>query len=76
MLQFISLYADVSEWQTKQTQNLPGFPRAGSSPAIRIIRKAQDISCAFLLCTMSQIPSAFCLQKRLMVFDECIITEK
>ena len=30
----------------------------------------------FVLCTMSQILSVFCLQKKLKVFGECIITEK
>ena len=30
-------YADVAEWQTQQTQNLPPSKRAGSSPAIRTI---------------------------------------
>ena len=30
----------------------------------------------FLLYAMSQILSAFCLQKKLKVFGECIITEK
>ena len=62
MLQSISLYADVSEWQTKQTQNLPGFPRAGSSPAIRII-KGTDILCLFVMHNESQILSAFACKK-------------
>ena len=30
----------------------------------------------FLLYAMSQILSAFCLQKKQIVFGECIITEK
>ena len=30
----------------------------------------------FLLCTMRQILSVFCLQKKLKVFGECLITEK
>ena len=30
----------------------------------------------FVLCTMSQILSFFCLQRNMKVFGECIITEK
>ena len=43
-------YAEVAEWQTQQTQNLPPSKRAGSSPAAgsyRVIGQNVLIETAF-----------------------------